>query len=117
MVGQYRRLAMKMTLDPVLALEAKALTALAFRNGPIENLHAGKSCAACAGKQEYSHISDEEIKGIMKAAVNTMFRLLWQRANDPTAYAESLEFGRRSTLSWDEPELKAPSRRGRPPFS
>jgi hypothetical protein len=52
----------------------------------------------------------------MKAAVNTLYRLLWQRANDPKAYAESLEFGRRSTLSWDEPQLKAPSRRGRPSF-
>jgi hypothetical protein len=29
---------MKMTLDPELALEAKALVALAFRNGPIEDL-------------------------------------------------------------------------------
>ena len=28
---------MKMTLDPDLAMEAKALVALAFRNGPIEN--------------------------------------------------------------------------------
>ena len=31
---------MKMTLDPDLAMEAKALVALAFRNGPIEDLHA-----------------------------------------------------------------------------
>jgi hypothetical protein len=116
MVGQYRRLATKMTLDPVLALEAKALTALAFRNGPIENLHAGKPCAACAGKQEYSHISDEEMKGIMKAAVNTMYRLLSQRANDPTAYAESLALGERYTQRWHDPELKASSRNG-PPFS
>jgi hypothetical protein len=33
---------MKMTLDPDLAMEAKALVALAFRNGPIEDLHAGR---------------------------------------------------------------------------
>ena len=30
---------MKLTLDPELAAEAKALVALAFRNGPIEDLH------------------------------------------------------------------------------
>ena len=33
----------KMTLDPELATEAKAIVALAFRNGPIEDVHAGKS--------------------------------------------------------------------------
>jgi hypothetical protein len=33
-----------MTLDPELAVEAKALVALAFRNGPIEDVHAGKEC-------------------------------------------------------------------------
>jgi hypothetical protein len=32
----------KMTLDPELAAEAKSLVALAFRNGPIEDVHAGK---------------------------------------------------------------------------
>jgi hypothetical protein len=31
---------MKMTLDHTLALETKALVVLAFRNGPIEALHA-----------------------------------------------------------------------------
>jgi hypothetical protein len=40
---------MKMTLDSDLAAEAKALVALAFRNGPIEDLHAGKPCEICNG--------------------------------------------------------------------
>ena len=30
--------AMKPQIDPSLAIEAKAITALAFRNGPIEDL-------------------------------------------------------------------------------
>ena len=60
------RLSMKMTLDPDLAEEAKALVALAFRNGPIEDLHAGRPCKVCSGNQEISHISDEEMKAIMK---------------------------------------------------
>jgi hypothetical protein len=34
----------KMTLDSELAAEAKSLVALAFRNGPIEDVHAGKEC-------------------------------------------------------------------------
>jgi hypothetical protein len=37
---------MILTLDPELAREANALVALAFRNGPIEDLHAGRSCPA-----------------------------------------------------------------------
>ena len=57
---------MKMMLDPDLAEEAKALVALAFRNGPIEDLHAGRQCTVCSGNQEISHISDEEMKAIMK---------------------------------------------------
>ncbi len=31
----------RMTLDPELAAEAKSTVALAFRNGPIEGVHAG----------------------------------------------------------------------------
>jgi hypothetical protein len=32
------------TLNPELAAEAKGIVALAFRNGPIEDVHAGKEC-------------------------------------------------------------------------
>ena len=100
-----------MKLDPDLATEAKALVALAFRNGPIEDLHAGRPCTACSGKPEVSHISDEEMKAIMKSAVDTLYRLLWQRDCDPVAYNEALAFGRRHTLHWDDPELKQPTRK------
>ena len=103
---------MKMTLDPDLAAEAKALVALAFRNGPIEDLHAGRTCAVCTGRTEVSHISDDEMKMLMKSAVNQLYRLLWQRDYDPAAYNESLAFGRRYTMHWDAPELKKPKRKG-----
>jgi hypothetical protein len=73
---------MKMSLDPDLAVEAKALVALAFRNGPIENLHAGKPCPACSGLPGISHITDEEMKGLMKSAVDAIYRLLWLREHD-----------------------------------
>jgi hypothetical protein len=101
---------MKMTLDPELAREAKALVALAFRNGPIENLHAGRSCPACSGNAEISHITDEEMKGLMKSAVNALYRLLWKREYDPRSYDEDLALGHRYTLHWDDPELKKPAR-------
>jgi hypothetical protein len=112
MVGWYWSLSMKMTLDHALAAEAKAMVALAFRNGPIEALHAGRLCAVCCGNPEVSHISDEEMKTLMKSAVDTLYRLLWQRENDPAAYLENLALGRRYTMHWDDPELKKLGRHG-----
>jgi len=115
MLRGLRWLVMKMTLAPLLAAETKAMVALAFRNGPIEALHAGKPCVVCSGNPAVSHISDEEMKVIMKSAVDTLYRLLWQRENDPKAYLEKLVLGERYTMRWDDPELKEPQRRGFPP--
>jgi hypothetical protein len=109
-------MSMKMTLDPELAAEVKALVALAFRNGPIENLHAGHPCPVCTGRPEFSHIADEEMKELMKSAVDRLYHLLWQRDYDPAAYNESLAFGRRYTMHWDAPELKKPKRKGSRPL-
>ncbi|MCZ7608516.1 MAG: hypothetical protein M5U25_21225 [Planctomycetota bacterium] len=89
-----------------LGREAKALVALAFRNGPIENLHAGKRCPACAGQEGFSRITDEEMKLVMKNAVNQMAKLLWLRDNDPADYERHVEFGNRYTRAWDEPEFE-----------
>lgn len=55
--------------------EAKAIVVLAFRNGPIEDLHTGKTCPSCGGQTGYSRISDDEMKLIMKNAVNHVYRL------------------------------------------
>jgi len=104
--------AVKMTLDSDLAMEAKALVALAFRNGPIEDLHAGTQCPACRGRAEVSHISDDEMKAIMKSAVDALYSLLWKRDYDPGDYRESLALGRRFTMHWDDPELTRPVRNG-----
>jgi hypothetical protein len=81
---------------------------LSFANGPIEDLNAGKVCTACSGNPEVSHISDDEMKRIMKSAVNLMYRLLWQRDHDPDAYLKSLTLGERYTLRWDHPEMEEP---------
>ena len=105
---------MRMTLDPTLAMEAKAMVALAFRNGPIEDLHAGKLCTVCSGNPDVSHISNGEMKAIMKSAVDTLYRLLWQRENDSSAYLKNLALGERYTMSWDDPEIKEPRRIGLP---
>src|SRR5258708_13524029 len=94
----------KMTVDPDLAAEAKSLVALAFRNGPIEDVHAGKECPTCAGNSEYSHITQAEMKNIMKQAVDTVYKLLWLKQSDPETYQPTLEFGTRYSRFWDEPK-------------
>jgi hypothetical protein len=87
-----------------LTREAKAIVVLAFRNGPIEDLHAGTPCPTCNGKGGYSRISDDEIKLIMKNAVNRVYSLLRLKTDDPDAYARQLAYGERCTLNWDDPE-------------
>ena len=94
----------QMRLDRELAAEAKSIVALAFRNGPIEDVHAGEECPTCAGKSEYSHITQAEMKNIMKQAVDTVYKLLWLKQNDPQKCETTLEFGKRYTRFWDEPK-------------
>jgi hypothetical protein len=91
-------------VDATLAPEAKIIVALAFRNGPIKDLHAGKTCPTCSADCGYFCIPDEEMKGIMKADVNTVYSLLWKRESDSEGYAGSLVLGARYTQRWDDPE-------------
>ena len=88
-----------------LAREAKALVAMAFRNGPIENVHAGKGCPTCHGKREYSHITQAEMREIMKSAVDHLYTFLVLKQSDHAAYEALLSLGERYTTAWDEPVL------------
>jgi hypothetical protein len=90
--------------DPRLVREAKAIVALAFRDGPIENVHAGKLCPTCDGAPEYARVTDDEMKAIMKSAVNRMYALLRLKNGDPAGYEKQIAFGARYTANWDEPE-------------
>jgi hypothetical protein len=87
-----------------LAREAKAIVALAFRNGPIEDIHSGKICPTCNGMPGYSRITDAEMKTIMKNAVNNVYRLLKLKVSDASEYERQIAFGARNSLSWDDPE-------------
>lgn len=89
---------------PDVVREAKAIVVLAFRNGPIEDLHAGKPCPACEGKAGYSRISAAEMKVIMKNAVDHVYKLLRLKADDPESYERQIAYGERCTANWDEPE-------------
>ncbi|HEV7218508.1 MAG: hypothetical protein ACHP8A_17420 [Terriglobales bacterium] len=64
-------------VDPHRAKEAKSIVAQCFRNGPIEDVHAGIKCPTCSGDKKYSHITQGEMKCIMKNAVNKVYTLLW----------------------------------------
>ena len=85
------------------AREAKAIVALAFRNGPIENIHAGRPCPSCSGQAGYSRITDVEMKAIMRSAVNKVYALLLLKSSDPDKYESEIRFGERYTANWDEP--------------
>ena len=94
----------KIGLDPVLARKAKTLVLRAFRNGPIEGLHGGKWCPTCSEKNEFSKISDEEMKVIMKNAVNHVYRLLCMERSDPSTFEEYQKRSDVLTREWDEAE-------------
>ena len=44
------------------------------------------------------------MKNIMKRAVDTVYKLLWLKQNDPEKYEGELELGSRYTRFWDEPK-------------
>jgi len=96
---------MKIPLDKARAVEAKAIVVQAFRNGPIEDLHAGKVCPVCNEDPSFSRISDAEMKAIMKAAVTQVYKLLWLRDHDIEDYAQKLAYARRFCLHWDDPDI------------
>ena len=49
-------------------------------------------------------LTQAEMKNIMKHAVDTVYKLLWLKQNDPQKYEATLEFGNRYTRFWDEPK-------------
>jgi hypothetical protein len=88
-----------------IAREAKAIVALAIRNGPIEQIHAGMPCPTCAGQSGFSRITDDEIKLITKNAVDHVYALLVLKTEQPGEYESKIRFGERYTTKWDEPEM------------
>jgi hypothetical protein len=107
-MAREKRAKNEIALNPELAAEAKAIVALAFRNGPIEDVHAGIPCPTCSSDASYSRISDAEMRLIMKNAVDRVYSLLWMKQNKPLKYAASVELGCRYSTAWDDPVLKLP---------
>src|ERR1051326_5909213 len=97
-----------------IAREAKAIVALAFRNGPIEQVHAGQRCPTCAGRPGFSRITDDEMKAIMQNA-DRVYALLALKTEDPAEYERQIRFGDRYTAMWDDPKIPTRRRPGTEP--
>jgi hypothetical protein len=65
--------------------EANALTAYAFRNGFLEDLHAG-SPSPLLNQPGQSRISDEEMKRLMIEAAEKLEQLLRMKRETPSQY-------------------------------
>ena len=81
--------------------EANAVVARAFRNGPIENLHAGKY-SELLSNPDLSRITDEEMKIIMVNACEQVARLLELKETDPEEYyREILSYNHLYCRRWE----------------
>lgn len=81
--------------------EANAIVALAFRNGPIEKLHAGKN-SELLKDETLSRITNEEMKEIMINASEHVARLLKLKETDPEEYyAQIFDFNRKYCRGWE----------------
>lgn len=70
--------------------EANALTAYAFRNGPLERRHAGKA-SPLLDDPDNSRITDDEMKELMIDASRRIAFALDRREKAPEAYREFVE--------------------------
>ena len=81
--------------------EANAIVAYAFRNGPIEDLHAGKS-SELVSDPELSRITDDEMRKLMISASESVERLLREKAEDSGAYLwKMMQYNRIYCRAWE----------------
>jgi len=81
--------------------EANALVAWAFRNGPLEDLHAGKH-SPLVDDPTLSRITDDEMKDLMINACRQLPKLLELKANDPTEYERQVKsYNFRYCRNWE----------------
>jgi hypothetical protein len=80
--------------------EANALTAYAFRNGFLEDLHAGKS-SPLLEQPRYSRISDDEMRRLMIEASAKMEEMLRLKREEPAKYELFIrDYQRRYCRKW-----------------
>lgn len=100
---------------------AKAIVAYSFRNTRIEGIHAGVSPVSNTGDfsdvfvvdangnkipwNRVSHISQEEMKELMRTAVNRVCAVLLHDG-DAEFEEQVLDYALQFTRGWDEPETE-----------
>jgi len=105
--------------EKTCAALAKTLAAMCFCNAEIERLHAGVAFVShtddhsdvkiidAEGNEyawsEVSHISDAEMKILVKDVVNRIYTVLMQ-CDDPR-FERNIRYHRRFTRRWDAPEI------------
>ena len=98
---------------------AKTLTAMCFRNTEIEHIHAGKGVITKTGDysdvkvidaegneytwQEVSHITNPEMKTLVKGFVNRLYTFLMQ--GDDARFDKNMDYHKQFTHQWDNPEI------------
>lgn len=81
--------------------EANALVAMSVRNGPLENLHAGKS-SPMLEDDTLSRLTDDDMKAIMVFATRTVAMMLWMRDEAPEVYQRYVQaYAARYCRSWE----------------
>ena len=98
---------------------AKTLTAMCVRNAEIENIHAGIAPITKTGDysdvkvidaegneyswNEVSHITNGEMKTMMKGIVNRLYTFFMQ--GDDPRFDKNMDYHKRFARKWDEPEI------------
>ena len=81
--------------------EANALTAYAFRNGPLEDLHAGKG-SPLTDDPSLSRITDAEMRKLMINASEHLAKMLALRVTAPDEYRRFIQtYGMMYCRAWN----------------
>lgn len=81
--------------------EANALTAYAFRNGPLEDLHAGKA-SPLLDDPSLSRLTNAEMKRLMLSACQTLAQALTLRDSNPDEYRRFVQrYGWQYCRQWE----------------
>src|SRR5438128_1925692 len=80
--------------------EANALTAFAFRNGFLEDLHSGKP-SPILSQRGYSRISDQEMRKLMIEASEKLEQMLRMKREEPGRYEAFIrDYQKRYCRAW-----------------
>lgn len=79
--------------------EANAITVWAFRNGYIEELHAGKNSELLPG---FSQITDAQMRKLNIEFATKMAEILEMRDADPDAYAKKIDHFLEYCRHWEK---------------